>query len=403
MHAEIITTGTELLLGETVDTNSAYIARALRGIGLDLYYLITVGDNEHRLADMLQEALGRSDVIITTGGLGPTIDDVTRQAVARATDRELILMPELLADIETFFTRFGRQMTENNRRQAYMPAGAIPIHNRVGTAPGFIVEDQRGTIISLPGVPREMEYLMQRQVLPYLSQRLGTQVIQTRILRTCAIGESTIDSLIGDLEQMSNPSLGLAAHPGQTDIRITAKGQSKPETDQLIDRIESQVRERLGDVIYGVDHETLESVVVRLLSEADQSIAIVESNTEGLIAQRLRTAMEELDEAGSLLMAKTLPLFGTPMDDTLLLEQAQEIARTSGADVVLFVAGTGDKDQGVYGAEPGQTRIALITPTQQSVRPFRFGGRDPHTQQWIAVRALDMIRRGLLGLSLDIQ
>jgi len=403
MHAEIITTGTELLLGETVDTNSAYIARALRGIGLDLYYLITVGDNEYRMADMLRQALGRSDVIITTGGLGPTVDDVTRQAVARATDRELILMPELLADIETFFTRFGRQMTDNNRRQAYMPAGAIPIHNPVGTAPSFIVEDQRGIIISLPGVPREMEYLMQREVLPYLSQRLGTQVIRTRILRTCAIGESTIDSLIGDLEQMSNPSIGLAAHPGQTDIRITAKGQSEPETDQLIDRTESQVRERLGDVIFGVDHETLESVVVRLLSETDQSIAIVESNTEGLIVQRLRTAMEELGEAGRLIGAKTLPRFNAPIDDAPILKHALEIARTSGASVVLFVAGTGDEDQGVYGAEPGQTRIALITPTQQSVRPFRYGGRDPHTQQWIAVRALDMIRRGLLGLSLDIQ
>ena len=403
MHAEVITTGTELLLGETTDTNSAYIARALRGIGLDLYYLTTVGDNEHRMADMLQQALDRSDVIITTGGLGPTVDDVTRQAVARATHRELVLMPELLIDIEAFFSHLGRQMTENNRRQAYMPAGAIPIRNPVGTAPSFIVEDPRGIIISLPGVPREMEYLMQREVLPYLTQKLGTQVIRTRILRTCAIGESTIDSLIGDLEQMSNPSIGLAAHPGQTDVRITAKGQNEAEVGQLIDIVESQVRERLGDVIFGADQETLEGVVARLLADADQSIAIVESNTEGLVTQQIRSALEELGSAGRLLATKTLPLFEAPMDDILLLERAREIARTSGAHVVIFVAGTGEENQGIHGTDPGQTLIALITPTRQSIRPFRYGGRDAHTQQWVTIRALDVLRRGLLGLPLDIQ
>ena len=262
----------------------------MRDIGLDLYYLITIGDNEQRMAETLEQALERSDVIITTGGLGPTVDDVTRPAVARATHRELVLMPELLADIEAFFTHLGRQMTENNRRQAYIPAGATPIRNPVGTAPCFIVEDPRGIVISLPGVPREMEFLMQTEVLPYLSRKLGTQVIRARIIRTCAIGESTIDSLISDLEEMSNPTVGLAAHPGQTDVRITAKGQTEEEVHELIAQTEAQIRERLGDVIFGVDNETLEDVVARGLMEKDQSVAIVESHTHGFIAGQLRGA-----------------------------------------------------------------------------------------------------------------
>jgi len=400
MHAEVITTGTELLLGETIDTNSAYIARALRGIGLNLYYLITVGDNEQRMAEMLEQALERSDVVITTGGLGPTVDDVTRQAVARATHRELVLMPELLDDIEAFFSQIGRQMTENNRRQAYIPAGATPIRNPVGTAPCFIVQDRRGIVISLPGVPREMEFLMQTEVLPYLSRQLGTRVIRARIIRTCAIGESTIDSLIDDLEEMSNPTVGLAAHPGQTDVRITAKGKTEEEVNALIATTEAQIRERLGDVIFGVDDETLEGVVAQALIETDQSVAIVESHTEGFIAGQLQQALEERKEAGRILMAKTIPTSETPLDKDDIFERAHEIARTSGAHLTLYVAGTDRKDRGADGAEPGQTSIALISPTGQAMNQFLYGGPVAHTPYWVTYRALDVLRRSLLGLEL---
>jgi competence/damage-inducible protein CinA-like protein len=172
MHAEIIATGSELLLGEVVDTNSTYIARRLREIGLNLYYKTVVGDNEQRMEEALRIALNRSDVIITTGGLGPTVDDVTRTAVARAVDRELIFSAELLTQIQTRFRAYGVPMGENNRRQAYIPQDASPIENPVGTAPSFIVEHHDHLIISLPGVPREMEYLMEHAVLPYLKDRL---------------------------------------------------------------------------------------------------------------------------------------------------------------------------------------------------------------------------------------
>jgi len=178
---------------------------------VNLYYKTSVGDNVERMALVLRQGLERSDVIITTGGLGPTVDDVTREAVALATGRELVLYPECLAAIEAIFARWGRQVGENNRRQAYLPAGAIPIMNPVGTAPGFIVETEKGTIISLPGVPREMQHLMQTAVIPYLKQRLGAQqaIIKAKNLRTVGLGESWIDERIDAQMRLANPTVGL--------------------------------------------------------------------------------------------------------------------------------------------------------------------------------------------------
>ncbi|MBN1138014.1 MAG: competence/damage-inducible protein A, partial [Anaerolineae bacterium] len=211
MRAEIVSTGTELLLGQIDDTNATYLARQLRDLGIDLFFRTTVGDNELRIAQALDLALSRADVAITTGGLGPTVDDVTREAVARVTGRPLAMHPELLAQIEAFFARFGSHMTDNNRRQACLPEGCIPIENPVGTAPAFIVEDEKGTIITLPGVPHEMRTLMENAVAPYLQKRLGrTEAIVTRVLRTVAIGESRIDQAIADLETSSNPTVGLS-------------------------------------------------------------------------------------------------------------------------------------------------------------------------------------------------
>ncbi|MES0344817.1 MAG: competence/damage-inducible protein A, partial [Anaerolineales bacterium] len=191
MEAEIITIGTELLLGELVDTNTRYIARALREIGLDLYRTSTVGDNIDRIAEEVQASMQRADAVITTGGLGPTIDDPTREGIAKACGVETIFVPELWQQIEERFSGFGSVPTENNRRQAYIPAGSIPIENSVGTAPGFIVETDHSVVISMPGVPAEMQHLLVNDVIPYLKQRLGLKsIIKSRIVRTSGIGES---------------------------------------------------------------------------------------------------------------------------------------------------------------------------------------------------------------------
>ena len=274
MNAEIIAIGTELLLGEISDTNSAHIAKHLRELGLDLWWISAVGDNEARIAELVDQARRRSAIVITSGGLGPTVDDPTRAAIARAFGLALEFRPELWAQIEARFVRYGRKATENNRKQAYVPAGAIALENPVGTAPCFIVEHPDGAVISLPGVPRELEYMLEHAVLPYLRQRITLPaVIRSRTLRTVGIGESLIDAKIGDLEELSNPTVGLAAHPGQTDVRITAKAATGDEAEALLQPLEADLRRRLGDFIYATGQVEVEEVVANLLADKGQTPA----------------------------------------------------------------------------------------------------------------------------------
>lgn len=292
VSAEIITIGTEILLGEIVDSNAAAIARSLRQVGILLYRKTSVGDNAARIAAVLQEALDRAQVIITTGGLGPTVDDPTRAAVALALGVELEYRPELWDQILDRFQRYGRQPTENNRRQAYIPAGAEPLENPVGTAPCFIAETNRAdgerVIISLPGVPREMEFMLEKEVLPYLVRRFTLSgTIKTRVLHTAGTGESQIDSQIGDLEELANPTVGLAAHSGQVDVRITARADSDEEADALIAPVEADLRQRLGKYVYGADEETLEAAATQALAQHGWTLAAVEAGTGGELLQRL--------------------------------------------------------------------------------------------------------------------
>src|SRR5919199_4053803 len=293
MRAEIISIGTELLLGEIIDTNAAWLAQQLAAIGVDVFFRTTVGDNAGRIADVIRLALGRADVVITSGGLGPTVDDVTREGIALATGRELVLDERLLVQIRNMFAKWGSPMSENNVRQAYIPRAATPIENPVGTAPAFIVEQDGHYVVTLPGVPREMKYLTETRVLPWLRElNPGEEIILSKTLRTCAIGESLIDSKIADLETSTNPTVGLAAHPGQTDIRITVKAKTRAEAERLIREMEARVRERVGDAIYGEGAETLEEVVARLLAARDWQVVLAEPSTHGRIAERLRATRE---------------------------------------------------------------------------------------------------------------
>ena len=267
MQAEIVSVGSELLLGQIVDTNSAVIARHFAAIGLDLYYKTTVGDNLGRLSAVLKQALGRSQVVITTGGLGPTADDITREGVAQAVGRELQFSPHLMAGIEAFFRARGFTLSPSNRRQAFIPQGAIPIENPVGTAPCFIVEVAERSLITLPGVPREMEHLLVHRMIPYLKERYDLEGrICLRVLRICGLGESRIGELLADfMEKGRNPTVGTLAHLGQVDVRIAAKGSTEADAQALITPVEALIRQRLGDLIFGADQETLEGVVERKL------------------------------------------------------------------------------------------------------------------------------------------
>lgn len=398
MHAEIVLTGTELLLGELVDTNSAMLARMLRDIGLDLFYKTTVGDNEGRIREVIDHALNRSDVVIVSGGLGPTVDDVTRQGVAAATGRKLVYSTELEAQIAARFRSFGRTMADNNKRQAWLPEGATPIENPVGTAPAFVVHDPRGIVICLPGVPRELEYLMQHAVLPFLKKHIGDeQIIKTRVLRTCAVGESDLDNLIGDLMHGRNPTVGLAAHPGQVDVRITAKARNEAEAGALIETVEAELRRRLGSAIYGVGQDRLAGVVGRLLAERHLKLAVLDTLSQGAITADLAEAgfaayiAADHRPAGAAAAPAALGLDGleTAHDPAAAVQtMAAHLARS--ADLGLALVGPL--------AENGQEGISYIVVSngaRSALRRYQYGASGL-SKQWLTVRALDLVRRWLL-------
>jgi len=401
MHAEIVMIGTELLLGEIVDTNANRFAKALCEIGLDLYYKTTVGDNETRITEVLNLALDRSDVIITSGGIGPTVDDVTRQAVANATGRKLIYSNDLEAQIAARFRSFGRKMAENNKRQAYIPEGAVPLSNPVGTAPCYLCEDirGRGVVISLPGVPRELEYMLSKKVIPLLVERMGgAQVTQIRILRTCAVGESNVDRVIGDLMTAKNPTIGLAAHAGQTDVRITAKAETEAEADTLIAPLEAEVRRRLGVAVYGVEKETVPEVIGRLLLNKNLKLGVIDTLTGGLLTR-------EFSDAGfSDLITANLHT----IDLSTAIQKAGLVSQANARDGDYSVLAMGLAE---YVAPPDGVGIALTGPFSDSstfialcgphnmrlVKAGRTYQDADYVRSWLAIQGLDWIRRMVLG------
>jgi nicotinamide-nucleotide amidase len=393
MKAETISIGTELLLGQITDTNAVWIAERLSEVGVDLYFRTTVGDNVGRIADAIQHALTRADIVITTGGLGPTVDDVTREAVAQATGRDLVLDENLLAQIQRLFEKWGRTMSANNVRQAYIPRGATPIENPVGTAPVFIVEHQGKYIVSLPGVPREMKYLMETRILPWLREKTqGEWIILSKTLRTCAVGESQVDEKIADLETSSNPTVGLLAHPGQTDVRITAKARTRAEAEALIQEMEARVRERLGDWIYGEGNETVEEVVARLLAARNWRIAIAETNTAGKIAERLRARPEGTYVIKSAMLLDNV----TELSESNAATIAQQFRNVTGADVALVVLGTTNPNQDMYAEDTGRSVMAVATATETITRAYPIGGIREYPQTWIVIRALDLVRHAAM-------
>ncbi|MCX6054671.1 MAG: CinA family nicotinamide mononucleotide deamidase-related protein [Chloroflexi bacterium] len=273
--AELIAIGTELLLGDFVDTNSQYLAQSLRGYGIDLFRITIVGDNSKRIVDLIRESIQRADIVITTGGLGPTIDDPTREAAAIAMNTTNEFHPELWEKILQRFNKRGIQISENNKKQAFIPHGALIVENPVGTAPSFILTDHDKFLICLPGVPAEMKIIMQTSINPWLITQFNlVGTIKSKVLHTSGMTESKVDEIICDLEQFNNPTIGLLAHPGIVDIRITAKADSIPLADKMIDNIELQIRNRLGKTIFGEDGETLPSSILKLVESRQDPIHI---------------------------------------------------------------------------------------------------------------------------------
>ena len=366
--AEIITIGTEILLGEIVDTNTRYIARTLRGMGVNIYRTITIGDNVERIAEAINHSMQRAEIVITTGGLGPTVDDPTREAVARAAGVELEFREDLWEQVVSIISRYGRKPSENQKRQAYIPKGALAIPNPVGTAPCFIVETEYNAVASLPGVPNEMEHILHESIIPYLQKRFDlNEIIKIRILHCAGLGEGMIDEKIDDLEKLSNPTVGLAAHTGIVDIRIAAKAKSDAEADAMIAEIENQVRERLGDVVFGADADTLEDAALTAVAKRGWTLTSVESGLDGALARKIPHTASIPDLTPASLMAA----LGAARAD-------------SNADAALGVA--------MYLQERA-AEIALITPRGEKTHRITYGGPPRSLARWSVNVALDWLRR----------
>jgi competence/damage-inducible protein CinA-like protein len=336
-----------------------------------------VGDNTARIAQVIRESMGRCDITLVTGGLGPTVDDPTRQAVADALGVELVFQPALWENIEQRFKHAGRKITENNRRQAYIPQGAIPVENPVGTAPSFIVEFDEHAIIALPGVPREMEYLMEHAVIPYLCERYQiSSIIKARVLHTAGVGESQIDDRIADLEALSNPTVGLAAHSGQVDVRITAKAETEAQADILIAEVEAALRQRLGDWIYGADQETLERVALAALQAKGWRLAVVEAGLRGELSRRL-TAGDGPFLGGEV--RREYP------DPEALASWTEAYRQARQAEIGLGVTI-------LRGPERQEVRLVLITPQERQDFSRPFGGPPEYAPRWATHHALDILR-----------
>lgn len=350
--AQILAIGTELLLGVITDTNTAYIARSLNQYGVDIFKTGTIGDNEARIAEEIRAILQESDILITTGGLGPTVDDPTRQAVARAFGVELDFHPELWEQIEARFRAYGRPPSENNKRQAYLPRGAQAIENPVGTAPAFAYWKEGKVVVSLPGVPSEMKTLLEDAVIPMLRERFKLAGITlSRTLRSAGMGESNVDELVSELEKLSNPTVGLAAHPGQVDIRITAKASSRAEAEALIQPVEEQVRRMLGVKIYGADEDTLPSVLTKLTADCDIHLDV-------LYTPALEEIVADVKSLPFVRSARVFPsadensLYNDVHDQDVLVLSAGERAGKRALDMSLRLGGKTLQDTRNFGGHP---------------------------------------------------
>ncbi|HEU4344293.1 MAG TPA: CinA family nicotinamide mononucleotide deamidase-related protein [Candidatus Binatia bacterium] len=414
-NAEIVAIGSELLLGQIVDTNSAWMAQRLTALGVDLFFKSVVGDNPGRMREVIQRALERSNIVITSGGLGPTQDDLTREVVAEVTGRKLVFDQDLLAQVEENFRRRNRTMTPNNRRQAYMPEGAIRVKNPNGTAPCFIVEDPRGVVFSLPGVPVELKWLFENEVEPYLRRKFNlAEVIHYRVLKIVGVGESAVDDRIGHLiAQSSNPTVGVLALPGQVDVRIAAKAANKSDAMKLIAPLEAEVRGLLGKAIFAADGETMEQVVGKLLREKNKTVGVYEDLTCGQLAERIQTASAEHFVAGFIgngrastqaLLTRTRQPAGMDalIENPVALtdELAWAVRQQAGSDFGLALHAVADPNSKLQNMAQGQTCISLTDGEKFLQLASLMAGRGQYDRTRMTLNAIDLLRVALLeGIS----
>ena len=410
MIVEIVSTGTELLLGQIVNTNAPYLARKLNELGFDAVYQTTVGDNRRRMSNVLAIALERADIVITSGGLGPTQGDNTKEVSAELLGRELQLHEASVEHIRSFFQRRQLTMTNNNLRQAMMPDGAIVVTNHRGTAPGVIIEHNAKTIIHLPGPPMELEHMFETSILPYFAKRFGGQgVIISKVLRTFGIGESTLEERIRSfILAQNNPTIALLARSGEIHVRLTAKADSEPEARALIAKLESSLREQINQYIFGIDEQSLEQVVGEELCRQKLCIALAESCTGGAATAKL----SDVPGSSSYLIGSVVSYANRIKTDQVGVDAAvlQEYGAVSPETAKAMAQGIRSKfvtDIGVGitgiagpgGSTPekpvGLVYIAVAGPQGVVVEAEHFSGQRTAIKTRAVNSALDLLRRYL--------
>lgn len=412
MKAEILAIGTELLLGQITNTNAAYISQRLAEAGIDLYYHTTVGDNEARMETALRTALERADVVIATGGLGPTEDDVTRKVFSKVLGKRLVLNEVVLQKIRERFAQLGRKMTANNEKQALIPQHATVLHNPMGTAPGFMLEVGKKKVVALPGVPREMKVLLDEQVIPLLSKGVkAKEVICSRVLRTCGVTESKLDELMGDfIRQEFNPTVALLAHGAEIHMRLTVKAPSPQEAQRKLEEMEERVRQRVGDLIFGRDEQTLEEVVGALLVINRLRLAVAESCTGGLLAHRLtnipgsseyfeRGVVAYSDRAKENILGVSAELIAEKgaVSPEVAQAMAKGIKRIGRTELGIGITGIAGPGGGTEEKPVGLVYISLAAPDGFVNKKFLFAAVDRATVKLRATQmALEMVRRYLI-------
>lgn len=416
MTVELISVGTELLMGNIVNTNSWYLSRKCAELGFSLYFQTTVGDNEDRLYGVLQEALSRSDIIMLTGGLGPTQDDMTKEAVAKILKRELIMDEVSRERISTYFKqRFSRSdvpqvISENNWKQANKIDGGIVVDNDNGTAPGYIVEAEGKILILLPGPPSEMVPMFETRIYPYLKKKQNKFLV-SRMVKICGVGESRAETEILDLiEGQTNPTIAPYAKDGEVHFRITAAADTEAEAELLLNPVVDELFKRFGDNIYTTEEsESLEQAVVKLLQQNNYTVTTAESCTGGLLTGRLVNVagVSDVLKEGFItysneakmkylgVSADTLQAFGAVSAQTAL-EMAKGAALAACSDTSLAITGIAGPDGGTGDKPVGLVYMACHVKGKLSVKEYRFMGNRQKVREQSVIYALDLLRRGLL-------
>ncbi|MEE9284387.1 MAG: competence/damage-inducible protein A [Dehalococcoidia bacterium] len=409
MKAEIVSIGTELLLGEIVDTNASYIASRLPALGIDLYYMHQVGDNLERLLEVYHRALSRSDLILSTGGLGPTEDDLTREVVARALGEEMTIDPDLERELRQFFGRRALSMPENNLKQAMLIPSARSIPNPVGTAPGWWAEKSGKTIVAMPGPPRELHRMWEDQVAPRLRQRSGGGILVSRTFKITGISEGGVDEMCGDLKKSTNPTVGVYAKPDGIHVRIAAKAPDEAAAGALLDPVEARIRETFGTNLWGTDDETMQAHIGKLLTQRGLTLATMESCTGGLLASTITDVPGSSSYfRGGLVTYATDIKAANGVDPRLIEEHgvisaevASAMARAArtrlGADIGIGVTGVaGPSEQ--EGKPVGTVFVTVDHEGRQLAHTGKYPGGRLDIKNRIVATTLFQVRRLLLEL-----